>query len=754
MRNPAKKTGGLRPIYSLLPLFFLIVQACGDDRPDTQFVRAGQPEGIKTEESLNTGEQITAVLSKEGPLASENIFSALEKHSEKAGRQPLTEFFMSGSTGHLPENIGAVFEGLGLAGSSDSLNLTTTFGLLPAGLQWEAVGQPVSLQLTETANREVLHELSLKYNNIPIHSARLKTIRDHDTDSPTYLTGSIPRWLMSGNNQVPRISEFALSVSALKSKAAEQLNFALWRFHSSSQVYVPSDDGSLEAAYLLTVSAEEPSNGRGPHVPLEVAVSADTGTILWQRPLAMHAVSGEALLYVENRGSTDTPTAVPLPDLLNDGKKLSHPLFDIYNCHQRARFLETGNGAVCDQVTHANSNGDFKDKTYSSEVYDELISYAATTKAMNWFRNLDFASFRSAWDETRWKGTRANFGLQPSGSAGGNETRLKIFVRTRTAVNTANLCGENSTPDNAQYLWSGTSGSGIPEILIGYGGYDSAGRNTCYRLRDLGKDMDVIMHEFGHHIVFRGLSNAKPQSVAMHEGFSDYFTYAISGNNLLAEYSAPPARALRQGNIAAGTTFKTFRSKAGGGYTTVAEDVLKAPHLVGEFWSGILWEIRGTMGSDASTGAYKLDKIVWDTIDLLKAEAGLHEGIVALSESAKRNALRLGEDPAQAKKIVQDAFVKYGFARYTAGGELAAISELAPDGTAVTDTPVTTKTKTKKWGCGDVAYAQSAGLKQSSRSYAELLFLIILLLLPPLATVLPPAAGRIAVRVRKKRRRN
>ncbi|NBX16933.1 MAG: hypothetical protein EBR09_06160, partial [Proteobacteria bacterium] len=101
-----------------MPLFFLIVQACGDDRPDTQFVRAGQPEGIKTEESLNTGEQITAVLSKEGPLASENIFSALEKHSEKAGRQPLTEFFMSGSTGHLPENIGAVFEGLGLAGSS------------------------------------------------------------------------------------------------------------------------------------------------------------------------------------------------------------------------------------------------------------------------------------------------------------------------------------------------------------------------------------------------------------------------------------------------------------------------------------------------------------------------------------------------------------------------------------------------------------------------------------------------------------
>lgn len=736
-----------------IPFFLLMLAACGDGRPDAESKDTHTLGSVRSE----TPSDVTVRQNRQWqtgiPLASDTLFSPLEKHSGKNSAEPLAELFMSGSTGHLPERIGATFEGLGLTGNSDNSQLTTLFGQLPAGLEWSAAGQAVSLQLTDSSNREMLHEMQLSYNDIPIHSARIKTIRDQDTDSATYMTGTVPRWLLSERISMPRIAPFALSMDELKTYASRSLNFAEWRFHSPVQIYVADAERSLEAAYLFIVSAENSDQGRGPHVPLEVAVSADTGKILWQRPLAMHAVTGEASLYVENRGASDSPSSVQLPELTDDGKKLSHPLFDVYNCHQRARSAETGDGSVCDQKSHSVSNGIFGAVAYDNEIYDELVSYAATTKAMNWYRTLDFSSLKNSWDETKWQGTRANFGLQPAGSNGGNETRLKIFVRTRTAVPTTNQCGENSTPDNAQYLWSGSTGRGTPEILIGYGGYNAASRSSCYKLRDLGKDMDVIMHEFGHHIVFRGLSNSKNQSVAMHEGFADYFTYAISGNNLLAEYSYPGFKALRQGNIAAGTTFRNFKPKPGGGYYSVSE-LLTAPHLVGEFWSGILWEIRTGMGREAGSGIYKLDKIVWDAIDLLKQDAGLYEGIIAVSESAKRNALRTGEDPAQAKKIVQDAFVKYGFARYTGSGELAAISELASDPSTSSDQPVTTKTKTKKWGCGDVAYAQSAHSSSTARNRAELLFLLLVLSLPPLASSLTPVARRIAVRVRNRRRRN
>jgi len=674
----------------------------------------------------------------------------MEKHSDKNTLPPLSQFLMSGSTGHLSEKIVSASEALGLVGDSSNNELTTLFGRLPIGLGWNQIGKTATLGLADQSIvPDQLYEMQLSFNEIPIHNARVKTIREQDSENSSYMSGSIPRWLMNGETTQPRATEFSLSTSETVNYAAQQLGFAQWRFHSPRKTYVAQQNQALAATYLFIVSAERPQEGRGPHVPLEVAVSADTGEIFWQRPLAMHAVDGEASLIVENKGTTESVSPVSLPRLQGDGRKLSHPLFDVFNCHQKARASEPGDGSVCDQIAHNVTSGNFNQILYSNEVYDELVAYASTSKAMNWYQTIDQPSFRSSWDDSKWPGARANFGMQPTGSNGGSEVRLKIFVRTRTPVPTTNQCGEDSTPDNAQYLWSGNSGRSGPEILIGYGGYDPSKRN-CYKLRDLGKDMDVIMHEFGHHVVFRGLSNSQKQSVAMHEGLADYFTYAISGNNLLAEYSYPGFKALRQGNIAQGTTFRNFKAKPGGGYYSVM-DTLSAPHLVGEFWSGILWEIRSTMGRDAASGSFLFDKIVWDSIDLLKSDAGLHEGIVALSESAKRYGLRTGYDPAQLQKNVQDTFVKYGFARYTAGGELAAIAELTGGISSTADEPVTQVKKTRKWGCGDVALAQDGLTSSAERSFGILLWLLVLLL-PPTAMTLAPALQKIAIRVRNRRR--
>ncbi|MEN9826420.1 MAG: hypothetical protein RI953_2165, partial [Pseudomonadota bacterium] len=520
------KTAAFAGLFSIIP-------GCGDGRPE--FSEPTLSKQLKA--------QILSVQAKDQnypevfPLASDFLRHSNNSFGPHETNRTLAEFNFSSVVGDLPESVGELSEGLGLVADNNENSLRTFFGKLPSGLAWSAIGksQPLSL---DDGGTELLHEVQLSFKDIPIHGARIKSIHDHASNTTTYMSGSVPQWMMNSSVEQVRSKPFSLTTWQARLKASQALGFVDWRFHSPSRIYLAQENNSLLPAYVFTVSAESPEQGRGPRIPVEVAVSADTGDVLWQRPLAMHAVNGQAMLYVENKkaagGDAAPLTSVTLPNLLGDGSSLSHPLFDVMNCHQNARINEPGDGSVCNMKNHGVSQGNYSSFTYSSEVYDELISYAAVTKAMDWFNAIDTNSLRTSWDETKWPGSRANFGLQPSGSNGGSEVRLNIFVRTRTPVPTTNTCsGEDTTPDNAQYLWAGNTGRGSPEILIGYGGYVS-GQSNCYKLRDLGKDMDVIMHEFGHHIVFRGLSNAKSQSVALHEGFADYFTYAISGNNRLA----------------------------------------------------------------------------------------------------------------------------------------------------------------------------------------------------------------------------
>jgi hypothetical protein len=311
---------------------------------------------------------------------------------------------------------------------------------------------------------------------------------------------------------------------------------------------------------------------------------------------------------------------------------------------------------------------------------------------------------------------------------------LKIFVRTETPSASVNRCGKDTTPDNAQYLWSGPTGSGNPEILIGYGGYPQ----PCGSLNELGKDMDVILHEFGHHIVYRGLSNTKNQSVALHEGFADYFTYAITGNNLLAENSNPGQIALRQGNVRSGQTLNHFLSRADGGYISVM-DYLVYPHRVGEFWSAILWELRTSLGRDAA-GQFKMDKIVWDSIDLISLEGGLGDGVLAISESTKRYAQSRGEDTYALQKTVHDVFVKYEFARYGTNGELVPVDALL-SGATTSSTPTSSKKK-KTWGCGVIAAMPSASQSNATSAHWSSLLMLGLPLFAGLRIVLPKRIRR------------
>lgn len=584
----------------------------------------------------------------------------------------------------------------------------------------------------------LISEMQLKIGEVPVHNARVKMVLERG--ETTWVSGSRPSWLNAERG--PTTTPFALSTSQARQYAARELSFPEWRFHSPSKIYI-AEKARARAAYLFTISAEYRAGERAPWVPLEVAVDADNGQLLWQRPLAMHA-SATAQVHVENRAVSPSPETVTLPDLTN-GTRLNHTLFDVYNCSRTARYLETTLGNYCQQRATA-SAGNFN-ISYSDSNYDDLVAYSGITRAMAKFKALDESSLRADWDQTKWPGTRSSFGLESSG-AGASPRRLMVFVNTETQSPTTNACGKDTTPDNAQYVWQGRTGNGNPEILIGYGGYSSS---RCGVFLELGKDMDVVMHEFGHHLVFRGLSNTKQQSVALHEGFADYLTYAVTGNNLLGENTSPGRSSLRTGTTR-NRTYSKFSRRSDGSYISVPQ-ALSAPHSVGELWSGILWEMREALGRDASN-TYKMDKIVWDSIDLIKSDGEIYDGVVAISESAKRYAARFGDDAQQLQNTINNIFVKYEFAAISSEGQLIRTEFMGPGGSTLGTQKTTTKKKT--WGCGDIALA-SNGDGGSASQLSSAWFFVLLLSLPlllPASSALTRKRVRVPVRSRTPNSKN
>ncbi|MEY2987791.1 MAG: hypothetical protein RJB13_1312, partial [Pseudomonadota bacterium] len=190
--------------------------------------------------------------------------------------------------------------------------------------------------------------------------------------------------------------------------------------------------------------------------------------------------------------------------------------------------------------------------------------------------------------------------------------------------------------------------------------------------------------------------------------------------NLLAENSYPGRTALRQGNITPGTTYFKFRKKPDGSYISV-RDYLTYPHIVGELWSGILWEIRTELGRDAN-GSYKMDKIVWDSIDLLKSDGVISDGVSAISESTKRYGQRFGDDAQALQSVVHNIFVKYEFASIGSQGELIPTASISTIETG------TTKSKKARWSCGEIAATNSTHKSNNS----NLALTVAIFLLAPL----------------------
>lgn len=525
-----------------------------------------------------------------------------------------------------------------LGGNGDHLADGLFFGghreladLVGYDFSWRLMGHFSAAQPGQHAER-----LQLIYDGRPVVSS--SAVVGMQDDEIVWMNASLPDWtseaLLRGSAVLKSPTPFSYSADEALTLYSLQKGFDKETFQQIEEIYFPGDF-QLHAAYQFRVPASK--DGKDPHWPLHVIVDADNGRILSETVLALH-VDGTARIFRENNVASFSEglSRVSLPDLQSDGSLLRHSLFRVLTC---------GGGIVdsnrCGYSAQSES-GDFTSIQYEDPRYDELVAYFAVTRAMSWFRGLMVAGNGDFLDEKSWSSLRSDFGLSSA-----PQNRLTIYVRTQTVMPT----GE-STPDNAVYLPSGSTGVSAPEILIGTGWEDDGRQSIPRELQYLGKDADVTMHEFGHHIVFRAVTEVRGESLAMHEGFADYFTYAVTGNSSLAESVVSIGVPLRSA-----TQPGTLKS-----YSLATTP----PHKAGEFWSTVLWDIRSTMGPWTDS-FHKMDKIVWHAIDYMKSNEGYYGAIAAMARAAEDFAAATGDDAILLKEQIFGHFHARGFLQTPSG---------------------------------------------------------------------------------------
>jgi hypothetical protein len=554
-----------------------------------------------------------------------------------------------------------------------------------------------------------------------------------------FAQGNIPSPAVAASTR-PEREAFVLDASRARDTVAWRLNFHPWRVSDVRKVYVAAEEGYVPA-WRAYVADGADSPGRGPAVPLSVLLDDRSGVILSQTPMSIH-VDGSALLFDENSvvdGGAGRKETV-LPSLVEPGSRLTHKLFAVYSCGELPVTTK------CAQTARGNA-GDFTAIGEDSPQYDELVAYHAVTKSMTWYRKIMALtpSPNKSWGGS-YPGTRSNFGI-----AGG--LSLAVYVRAQAPAKRTHASDTGYTPDNAAYMPSSFERGSQVRIVIGTGWEEgqplTTGDGRRRILRYLGRDTDVVMHEFGHHIVYRSLRDVSGQGGALHEGLADYFTYAMTGNRKLGESIVLQGESLRSGD------------KTG----PVDPYVRQPAHIAGEYMSSVLWEIREELGPWKS-GYHVFDKIVWEAIDLFKEDAVYYDVIAAIARSAEQFAKEEKRSAVALKEQIFKVFHARGFLEAPTGkGELPAATS------AIGTTPIVRATSSgqaldgndgsedKPWyQCGVVAgVSASAGARgkggaQGAGGGGTPLAFLALLALPLLAPLLSGRGGRRELRRAKAQR--
>jgi len=168
----------------------------------------------------------------------------------------------------------------------------------------------------------------------------------------------------------------------------------------------------------------------------------------------------------------------------------------------------------------------------------------------------------------------------------------------------------NNDRNNALYTPESTSTS--PTIQVG------DGDGTF--LQNLTLDADVVGHEFGHHIVFQTLKETKDDSLVVHEGLADAFTFLRTGNACLGESICPMNSPIRC-EIRA-SCLRTAENT----YKYGAADLPKEAHFRSQFISGFIWDLQ----ANESFSLTDLTKLMYRSVDFFLSDSGYHDLVLAM----------------------------------------------------------------------------------------------------------------------------
>lgn len=465
--------------------------------------------------------------------------------------------------------------------------------------------------------------LNLVYGTLPVFGVEAVLAEGDGGYVQAYLSSNLPSWW----DQVHRAGFYMdkgdsrYSVEWATQKISSLLGIHSTHLTLKARGWVATPNG-LQCAQNFVSGISSSPDARSMPVPLEIFFNCYSGKIEHIRKLAFD-FQGTAAVYRENAKSSETEgiIEVSLSELLNDGSALNAGYFKVLNCDKK----------IPSNSCSAQAKGpDFKKISFDNPQYDEVVAYYSIISAANWHKKVMNSGVFGGPLGEKWGNAKTTLGMSES-------QPLTAYVRAVTAT-----ADGGTTLDNAQYLPGGRTGVGSPEIIIGTGWEQNQGpqRPLIY----LGRDSDVSMHEFGHHILFRTLKETSGQSGAMHEGFSDYFTYAQTGNSYLGESIVATGVSLRRGTIV-GNVKNYLRS---------------SPHKAGEYWSSVLVQVKDALGNWNSELKIA-DKVIWDSVDLLKENAGYYDAIAAMTRSLESFSSSNQLDAIALKEKMFTVFFENGF---------------------------------------------------------------------------------------------
>lgn len=312
------------------------------------------------------------------------------------------------------------------------------------------------------------------------------------------------------------------------------------------------------------------------------------------------------------------------------------------------------------------------DPVGESSKFMQTSAFAYANSTLDWFRSIGFDDF----------GTN----------------RIKIALHTHIDGNLNSAFYEPKPNDPTIYLGDGDG----------------------YRLQNLAMDSDVVAHEFAHHVIYSSIKKLKGESLILHEGLADFFSFARTGDACLAE-SICVASDLDE-NLCT-RPLKCFRTAQNDWIIGDEDYLLASPHQKSQVVSGFLWDLYEKDGISLD----KLAKLNLSALGFMVADSGFKHFILTLMLADR--SINSGE---ACQKILNRA-IDRGFESYLHGITCEKVAAISPDAysSAVNKSFENTSggdvsrkgQKAGKSGCGTIA-------GHASEASANVLGYFLLMILP------------------------